>query len=224
MKKWLFIFLFIFFMLLRVQSAFAADITQIITVLSKIAGADLSMEQSNLSELSELQAMNRGLLGTHSYGSLYYDSHAYNWGSGTETWQALLSLYKNGLGEGRLFHVMQTLENQFPINTHFSSPNSIENDYYRLQAQTTLASRSSSQLAFDQVAKEAGTLEQLQTEIDRAKDSKSAMDLNNRLSLEHANLTLQQTKLLALLVQQIATDAQEKANRANEDAHFFNYS
>jgi hypothetical protein len=215
--------LFVFFMLLSFKAAFATNITQIVTVLSKIAGTNFSIEKANLSELAELQAMSRGLVGTHSYGSLYYDNNAYNWGNGTDTWQELLSLYQNGARDSRLFTIMQLVANQFPINNHFEGPNEIENQYYRLQAQTTLASRSSSQLAFDQVAREARTLVELQAEIDRAKDSKSAMDLNNRLSLEHTHLTMQQTKLLALLVQQVATDAQEKANRANEDAHFFNY-
>lgn len=216
--------LFVFFILLGFKAAFASDIMQMVTILSKIAGADFSIEKANLGELAELQAMSKGLIGTHSYGSLYYDNNAYNWGNGADTWQGLLSLYQQGARDSRLSTIMQLVANQFPINTHLNSPNEIENQYYRLQAQTTLASRSSSQLVFDQVVREAKTLTELQAEIDRAKDSKSAMDLNNRLSLEHTNLTMQQTKLLALLVQQVATDAQEKANRANEDAHFFNYS
>ncbi|MCE3237829.1 MAG: Legionella vir ue protein [Gammaproteobacteria bacterium] len=216
-------FLFFFFLLFEGKAVFASDITQMVSILSKIAGADFSIEKSNLNQLDELQTLSHGLIGTHSYGNLYYDNTAYNWGNGTDTWQQILSLYKNGARDGKLFSLMQQVENEFPINSHFESPNPIENDYYRLQAQTTLASRASSQLAFEQAAREARTLAQLHTEIDKAKDSKSAIDLNNRLASEQANLTLQQTKLLALLVQQVATDAQEKANRANEDAHFFNY-
>ncbi len=220
MKKWLVIFSILF----SFKTAFANDITQVLNILSKIAGTNLSIEKTNFGELSELQTMSNGLIGTHSYGSLYYDNNAYNWGNEANTWQGLLSLYRSGVHDSKLLNIMQTVANEFPINDRFKSPNDIENTYYRLQAQTTLTSRSSSELAFDQVSRQARTLIELQSEIDRAKDSKSAMDLNNRFASEQAHLTVQQTKLLALLVQQVATDAQEKANRANEDAHFFNYS
>ncbi|MCD6040277.1 MAG: Legionella vir ue protein [Gammaproteobacteria bacterium] len=219
--------LLMLWMLFIIPNAHASDLFEIITILSKIAGSTMSIQNTNLNELVALQALNKGLMGMHSYGSLYGSNAAFGWGESADTWQGLLSLYRQGgggVGNSSLFSIMRTVANQFPMNDHLNSPNEIENTYYRLQAQTTAVSRSSSELVFDQVTREANTLAALQSEIDRTSDAKSAMDLHTRFSAEQANLTVQQTKLLALLVQQVATDAQEKSNRANEDAHFFNYS
>jgi hypothetical protein len=198
------------------------DPSDIIKIVGKIYGVNLDIKNLNDLQVNRLDSVVKGLTGTHSYGSMIFDQNQYDWGSGANSWQDILAMSLNGSGSGQLGSVIQRLSKEYPIEA-LHSQNKTENEYYLLQAQTTLASRSSSQLAFDQVAKEEQVMKALQAAIDKSQDSKSAADLNNRLIAEQNNLSIQQAKLLAVLVQQVAVDAQEKANRAKEDAEFFDY-
>ena len=205
------------------STAFAMNISDIVNVLSHIYGVNLDMKNINQDELQQLRDLSRGLTGTHQYGAQYNDPNAFSWGGSTDRWQDLLSLSNGGMANGPLSSRMERLSRPFPIRDTLHSPNDRENEYYRLQAQTTLASRASSEVAFEQVNQEASVIHQLQSEIDRTPDTKSALDLNNRLLAEQNKLSIQETKLLVLLVQQTSVDSQGKANRAVEDAEFFNY-
>jgi hypothetical protein len=195
---------------------------QISTYTSDIEGVDKNILDNNKKQLTDLDSIISGLTGTHSYGGMNYDSSQFNWGNGSDSWQSLLSLYKTG-GGGDLARLAGNLGNEYPISDNLGSSSNTENEYYRLQAQTTLASRASSQLAFDQVSKESKVISTLHDQIDQAKDNKSSVDLNNRLVSEQNQMSIQQTKLLAALVQQAAVDSQEHANHAKENSEFFDY-
>ena len=220
--------LLITILLLASSNLYAIGLWDIFNVMTKIQGIDLDMKNIsqdtfniNKDQLSQLNLITNGLTGTHSYGSMNYDKNQFDWGKGSDNWQDMLSLYKTG--GGSLAQVSGNLEKEFPIADNLGSSSQTENEYYRLQAQTTLASRSSSQLAFEQVSKESKVIEDLHNEIDKSKDNKSSVDLNNRLVSEQNNMSIQQTKLLALLVQQEAVNSQEKANHAKENAEFFDF-
>jgi hypothetical protein len=174
------------------------------------------------SQLNEMNKISGGLMGTHQYGQKNYDANQFSWGEGSSDWQSILALAQTGGGEGALGSAMRQLANQFPMNKTLGSSNEVENEYYRMQAQTTLASRASAQTAFAQLNHEEAAMQQLHTMIDTTPDNKSAVDLNNRLLAENTLVNIQQAKLLAVLVQQTAMDSQEKANRAKENAAFFN--
>jgi hypothetical protein len=174
------------------------------------------------SQLNEVQKISGGLTGTHQYGSQFYDPNKLFWGKGGNDWQSILALTHAGGGEGTLGSAIRQLSSQFPIRGSLGSSNDTENEYYRLQAQTSLASRASAQTAFDQMKNQDDTMKQLHNMIDKTPDNKSSVDLNNRLSEENISVNMQQVKLLAVLAQQLAIDSQEKANRANESAEFFN--
>lgn len=214
---------------LAIQNTYATDVSGIIHILSKMYGLNVdikNLDQNlfdvNKDQLTQLNAINQDLTGTHRYGSMNYNSHQYSWGDGSDNWQSLLSLYKTG-GGGELATMAGKLSKDFPIADNLDTTNPTENEYYRLQAQTTLASRASSQLAFNQVSQESKVVETLHDEIDQTKDNKSSVDLNNRMLSEQNRMSIQQTKLLATLVQQAAIDSQEKANHAKENATFFDY-
>jgi hypothetical protein len=211
-------------MLLIPQLAFAdVDVMQIINIFAKIYGLNVDMLDTNRMQLERMENIIQGLTGHNRYGSIFDDSAQYYWGSGATSWENILALTNNNLSAGDLARVMSTLIKDYPIDPLRSS-NEIENKYYLLQAQTTLASRSTSQLAFDQISKEENVIKSLQSFIDTADNNKAATDLNNRLVSEQNRLSIQQAKLLAILVQQVSVDAQEKANRAKEDADFFDYN
>lgn len=216
-------------MLVLSQNTYAIGWWDLFNVMTKVQGIDLDIKNINKDtfnlnkdQLSQLTLITNGLIGTHSYGKMNYDNNLFDWGKGSNNLQDMLSLYKSGNG-GRLAQVSNDLEKQFPISNSLGSPSQTENEYYLLQAQTTLASRSSSQVAFEQVSKESKVIEDLHNEIDKAKDNKSAVDLNNRLVSEENNMSIQQTKLLALLVQQEAINSQEQANHTKESVEFFDF-
>ncbi len=195
-------------------------------LLGKILGENVLISEQALKQVKSLssihEGLEKGLLGTHTYGGKFYDSLAYDWGGQADDWQKILSMSKNRNGSGNLSSVIGRVANQFPVQSQLGSTNSLENEYYDLQASTAIATRSGSELAFNQAVKNEKNIRQLHREIDQAPDAKSAADLNNRLASENAMLSVQQTKLLAMIAQQAAVEAQARAIRAQEDKAFFN--
>lgn len=194
-------------------------------ILTAILGKDALIYEQALMQVKSLvdihDGLQKGLLGTHTYGGQFYDSSAYDWGDQADDWQKILAMSKNRNGSGNLSSVIGRVANQFPVQSQLGSTNSIENEYYDLQASTAIATRSGSELAFNQAVKNEKNIRQLHREIDQAPDAKSAADLNNRLASENAMLSVQQTKLLAMIAQQAAVEAQARAIRAQEDKAFF---
>lgn len=187
----------------------------------KLYGVNVEMKDIDRNQLDQLKGINNSLLGKHNYGSRDYDDDAYSWGMSANSWQQILALSRNGGGNGQLGDTILSLAKEYPIQDDFNSPNTTESDYYRLQAQTSLASRSAAELSYKQAVEQEKRMRTLHDLIDQVEDEKSASDLNNRLSSEQAMTSLQQTKLLSILVQQQAVAAQEKANRAKEDMEFY---
>jgi hypothetical protein len=202
-------------------SANAIGWKQLVDAIAQMYGLDLKTNQLNADQLDTLKDIQGSLTGTHNYGKSNYDKNANSWGENSSDWQQILSLSKNGGGSGELGNTIADLSKEFPISGSLNSPNKVENDYYNLQARTALSSRSASEVAYKQAVREEKTLKSLHGMIDKTEDEKSASDLNNRMASEAAMTSVQQTKLLSVLVQQAAVNAQEKANRAKEDMEFF---
>lgn len=179
------------------------------------------IEDSNKHQEKSLVDILKGLTGTHSYGSDQYNPQQLNWGNDATSWQQILALAQRQGSNSALGSSIQRLNQEYPIEQHLSNANDAENQYYRLQAQTALAARASAEVSFAQMNQEAATMNQLNYKIDQTQDSKSSADLNNRLAAENARISIEQTKLLAILVQQNAVAAQEKANIATQNAKFF---
>lgn len=196
------------------------DWGDIFNMIAGMYGVSLDTNKIDKDQLDKLKDINNSLTGTHNYGNKNYDKNTYVWGNGTDDWQQVLAMSRNG-GSGELGSTISELSKQFPMTGSLKSRNPVENDYYDLQARTALASRSSAEVAYKQAVKEEKTMRNLHDMIDHAEDQKSAADLNNRFAAENAMTNVQQTKLLSILVQQQAVSAQEKANRAKEDMEFF---
>ncbi len=212
----------LFLLCMAPHAASANWLEDIFKIGLKIYGIEVDVRNLNQQQLNEMGKITAGLTGTHTYGSQYYDPNQLSWGQGTNDWQAMLAMARAGGGSGQVGNAMSQLTTQFPMTPALGSSNETENQYYLLQAQTTLASRAASQVAFTQMNQETDTVQHLNRMIDATPDSKSTADLNNRLAAENAMVNIQQTKLLAVLVGQAAIDSQEKANRAKETAEFFN--
>jgi type IV secretion system protein VirB5 len=194
-------------------------------ILAAILGKDGEILLNSIEQIKSLSSikdgLDKGLLGTHGYGGKFYDSSSYDWGSQADDWQTILAMSKNRNGSGSFADMVGQVTKRLPMQSNLGSNNPLENDYYDLQASTAIATRSGSELAFNQAAKNEKNIRQLHREIDQTQDAKSAADLNNRLSSENAMLNVQQTKLLAMIAQQAAVEAQARSIRAEEDKSFF---
>lgn len=179
------------------------------------------IEDSNKHQEKSLVDILKGLTGVHSYGSDQYNSQQLNWGDDATSWQSILALAQRQGSGSPLGSSIKRLNQEYPIQEHLVNGNDAENQYYRLQAQTALAARASAEVSFAKMNEEATTMNNLNYKIDATPDSKSATDLNNRLASENARIAIEQTKLLAIIVQQNAVAAQEKANLAKQNAQFF---
>lgn len=195
--------------------------TIISDAISKLYGVNLNIKDLNASQLETLVNIQKSFTGRHEYGNNYYDRDLYAWGGSSNTWQDVLSLAQHGSGDGQLGETISSLAREYPIQSNFNSPNQDEKHYYRLQAQTALASRSAAEVSYQQAVREEKIMRSLHDLIDKVEDEKSASDLHNRLASEQGMTSVQQLKLLSILVQQNAVSAQEKANRAKEDMEFF---
>lgn len=200
-------------------SAHAVGWQDLINSIVKVYGVNLDMKNLDIESLEQLKSLDKSLNGTHSYGGRFYNKDAFDWSA--NHWSEMLSLSKNPHGHGEMGETMLRLSRDFPIDETVSSPNKTTNEYYRLQAQTSLASRAASEVAYQQATNQEKTMQRLHDEIDQTKDQKSASDLNNRLVAENALTNVQQTKLLAVIAEQSALNAQEKVNRAKQDKAFF---
>lgn len=221
MKK--IILLLVMTFLMAPVSSFADpfDAAVIVEVLNEIFS--VNKEISNYSE--QIKNFNAdivsGLTGLHNYGANYYDPNLFLWGNKLTNWQDVIDAAKNGHADGEMGNAIRDLAKQFPVAKDNLGDNDLQNNYYLLQAQTNLAARASSQVTFEKLNKEAETLKQLHQLIDQAQDNKSAVDLSNRLATEQSNISIQQAKLLAVLVEQAAIANQEKTNHIKENEDFF---
>ncbi len=151
--------------------------------------------------------------GHDGYGNLFFNNALQSWGTNTSSWSSVLQSYQQG-GTG-LGQIAQQLNDQFPIqSSNIINPNaqSINAQYYTLEAQTALASRAASQLDYNNIQNQINYMQQLQQQIDKTPDIKGALDLQNRIAVENNLIQLEVLRLTALSNQQQAVKAQGESN------------
>jgi type IV secretion system protein VirB5 len=151
--------------------------------------------------------------GHDGYGNLFFNSNLQSWGANTSNWNSVLQSYQQG-GTG-LGQIAQQLNEQFPIQSNtVANPNAqtINAQYYTLEAQTALASRAASQLDYNNIQNQINYMQQLQQQIDKTPDIKGALDLQNRIAVESNLIQLEVVRLTALSDQQQAIKAQGDVN------------
>lgn len=151
--------------------------------------------------------------GHDGYGDLFFNSNLQSWGTNTSNWNSVLQSYQQG-GTG-VGQIAEQLNDQFPIEaSNIVNPNteSINAQYYTLEAQTALASRAASQFDYNNIQNQINYIQQLQQQIDKTPDIKGALDLQNRIAVENNLIQLEVLRLTALSNQQQAVKAQGDAN------------
>jgi len=198
-------------------------------VISAINGMNHALSGKIGNMDTDLQAVinhqTEQLTGHFGFGSLHYDQNLMNWGQGSDTWSSVVNLYHSG--NGGLGQTMASMVGDFPV---LSQPQASfnpymatrEKDYITLSSKTTLATRASSQLAFDKINQEMQVIHSLNQQIDSAPNAKAALDLNNRLTAENAEISLQLEKLLAAMLQQQAVENQGAQMELQNFKDFYN--
>jgi hypothetical protein len=197
------------------------DYLEILTVVGKIYGINLDIKNNGEIQNQQLKALVKGITGTHNYGQLYFDNNNTNWGNNVTNWKDLVALSKAG-GSGPLGSIIFNISKEVPIDPLNSGLPELDR-MYLLSAQTSVITRSASQLTYDQMNTAEKTIKLLRIEVDKTKDSKSAADLNNRLLVEQNTLSIQQIKLISILAQQFATEAQERIVARKNDETFLKF-
>lgn len=91
---------------------------------------------------------------------------------------------------------------------------------YKNQVQTNQASSVSATYEFNDINKHLQNLQQLGKQIETAKNLKSAMDLNSRVQLEVAYISIEELRMQTVLNQQMAQSEASKITQENEAAQF----
>jgi hypothetical protein len=181
-------------------------------------GAMLSSQQ-DIQKL--MKQVNGSLNGNSGWGS--YNTHDYqSYGDSARSWSDVMKLTEGG-SSGALGQTMHSIAGQFPIdkdsfNKGVTDSNSRQ--YYAVQSQTVLATRAASQLDYDKVQDQISYQQMLQQQIEKAKDLKSAVDLNNRIQVEANLINLEILRQSALANQQHAISEQANMNSALSNAKF----
>jgi len=169
-----------------------------------------------------MKQVNSGLTSNSGWGT--YQKHDYqSYGSGANDWSSVMQMTKTGSGAGALGQTLNSLHSQFPIDSNrfnrgISDPNSQK--YYSLQSQTVLATRAASQLDYDKIQDQINYQQMLQQQIEKTKDLKSAVDLNNRIEVESNLISLEILRQTALANQQQSITQQANINSAFSNAKF----
>jgi len=189
-------------------------------------GQMLDVQRGILSSQKDIESLmrevNRSVTGSSGWGS--YQFHDYqSYGSSASDWANVMHMAENGRGEGYLGQMMGDLSAQFPADRSLFNQG-IHNDkqqkYYALQTQTILAARAASHLDYNKIQDQIQYQQMLQQQIEKTKDLKAAVDLNNRIQVEGNLSQLEILRQVALLNQQQAVTEQATMNVALSNAKF----
>lgn len=182
--------------------------------------AELTQLQDEYSELKLLQADAEGHYG---YGGLLNgasDLTEREWSP--SNWQDALQGLSGG-NPSRYQQLLQAYQAAHPTLSqsafeHGSSASSAEN--YIQEVHTNDAASVNATYAFNNVQQRLKNIYALSKNIDKAKNTKAAIDLNNRLLTEVAYINVQQVKMQALLNEQMAQRAASRIASETEEAKF----
>lgn len=178
----------------------------------------LSSQRDIESMMKELNRHTSGNSGWGNYGFRDYQSY----GQGARNWNLVLQMTENG-GSGALGQNMSGIAREYPtdkntFNRGIKDPTSQQ--YYRLKAQTIVATRAASQLDYDKIQDQIEYQQMLQQQIEQTRDLKGAMDLSNRINVEGNLINLEILRQVSLLSQQQAINEQGSVNSALSHAKF----
>jgi len=189
-------------------------------------GQMLDVERGILSSQKDIESLmrdvNHSVTGNSGWGN--YQFHDYqSYGDSARDWSSVIRMAETGQGDGALGRMMNDLADQFPADGHTFNQgimNTSSQHYYALKSQTVLAARAASQLDYNKIQDQIQYQQMLQQQIEKTKDLKAAVDLNNRIQVEGNLIHLEILRQVALFNQQQAITEQATVNAALSNAKF----
>lgn len=196
--------------------------TQILGGQNEMVRAQREMLSSQKDIESLMRIVNTSLVGNSGWGT--YNFHDYqSYGQNANSWTSVMQMAGSSGGSGALGQTMRGVANQFSIDENSYNrgiKNPTSQKYYVMQSQTILATRAASQLDYDKVQDQIAYQQMLQQQIEKTKDLKGAVDLNNRIQVEANLIYLEMLRQMALSNQQQSMSAQSNMNTALMNARF----
>lgn len=189
---------------------------------SKSLSAQSGIYNSQLDIENLMKQVNSSVTGSSGWGT--YQFHDYqSYGDGSHLWADVMQMAQNGGGLGALGQAITAIANQFPIDqAGFNNGvlNPVLRNFYGVQSQSVLATRAASELDYGKIQDQIAYQQMLQQQIEKAKDLKSAVDLNNRVQVEANLINLEILRQSSLANEQHAMSDQASLNSALQNAKF----
>lgn len=202
---------------------------QLQQIRSEIAQADRTIKQlrEEYEELNKIQKTAEKLAedneGHSGFGGLFNtDSDVSQRKWSPDSWEDTLRGLSGGNSE-RYKQLQEIYKKDHPtlsFETYTKRTNPEMGRIYKSQIQTNQAASVSASFAFNDINKHIQTVYQLSQQIEEAKNTKAAMDLNSRLLAEMAYIQIQELKMQAILNQQIAQQSSDYISGESQEANF----
>lgn len=195
----------------------------------KIAQAQLDNAKDQLSQLDKhkriLEQSQKMMQGHYQYGSLFDKPELSGWRHSGKDWSILMNLSNSGNTDA-LTALAKQIEKEFPIKSSesvFGTKNSEQARLFDLLSKTTLASRASNTLAYNNMEEVLLMLEALQKEIEKSPNQKATLDLIARIQIEEAKMTAYKIKADAVNAQFTSLQSQQEVSDAKWASEFFKF-
>ncbi len=189
------------------------QIKEIQTIQSKLEG-----------QLEVLKSNQAAMTGHYKYSSLFNDSSLKDWQHAGNDWSSMLD--SSTSNSESLTAIKKQIQKEFPIKNAaslYSRTDSENAKLYDLLAKTTLASRATSTLTYNNIDKELLMLEKLQQQIEESPNQKATLDLIARIQIEEAKLIAYQLKSTAVSSQLTSLQSQQEVSDAKWASDFFKW-
>lgn len=202
--------------------AILANVRKLLSTQMDIKNIDSRILSSQQDIENLMKEVSNAMTSHGGWGS--YQTHDYqSYGDAAQNWASVLQMADSGSGNGELGGMVNQLASQFPEDSddYERGVNDAKaQKYYALKSQTLLAARAASQLDYNKIQDQISYQHMLQQQIDRTKDLKAAVDLNNRIQVESNLINLALLREASINNQQKAVNEQANVNAALANARF----
>lgn len=183
------------------------------------AKAQLTATKSQLQEISRIKEFNQGSYGWGDLKNTFQDLKERQWSA--DNWQDTVNDIA-GKNSSRYQALLKAYQKAHPLLDSKLFKGQDSSHYQTYKDNKLLAQNADSQAtaSYNRVNQHFDNIHKLSREIEKAKNSKSAIDLNARLTAENANVQTEILKQLSILNKQSASENQNKLTTIEEAASF----
>ncbi len=173
------------------------------------AKSQLTATKDQLQELSRLKDFNQGNYGWGNLKNTLNDLKDRQWSA--DNWQDTINNISGG-NSSRYQSLLKSYQKSHPLLDSKLFKGQESTNYKKYKDNKLLAQNADSQAtaSYNRVNQHFDNIHKLSSEIEKASNSKSAIDLNARLTAENANVQTEILKQLSILNKQSASDKENK--------------